>query len=87
MPEEVKLKGGSKASSSMALNQSLWTTTPVIEGPKLDFKIEDLSLYNTGGGSCSSKKGKGKAKAKSKGKQKKEVKSMEVLEPPTLLIS
>lgn len=76
MPRRSKVKrGGSRASNAvMALNPKVCMeyTTPVIEGPKLDFKIEDLSLYNTtGGGSCSSKKGKGKGKAKSKAKPKK----------------
>lgn len=74
MPRRSKVKkGGSRASNAvMALNPKVCMdyTTPVIEGPKLDFKLEDLTLYNTtGGGGCSSmkpKKKKGKPKKGSK---------------------
>ena len=72
MPRRSKVKkGGSRASNAvMALNPKVCMdyTTPVIEGPKLDFKLEDLTLYNTtGGGGCSSMKPK-KKKGSKKGK-------------------
>ena len=35
----------------MSLNPKVWDyTSPVIEGPKIDYNLEDLSLYRTGGG-------------------------------------
>ena len=46
-------KGGSKASDNvMATNPKLCDdpVSPVIEGPKMDFKVEDLTLYKTTGG-------------------------------------
>ena len=46
-------KGGSRASNAvMSLNPKVCMdyTTPVIEGPKINYKLEDLSLYRTTGG-------------------------------------
>ena len=54
MPRKSKVKkGGSRASNSvMSLNPKLCMdyTSPVIEGPKIDYNLEDLSLYRTTGG-------------------------------------
>ena len=53
MERKYNKKGGSKASDNvMATNPKLCDdpTSPVIEGPKMDFKVEDLTLYKTTGG-------------------------------------
>lgn len=53
MARKYNKKGGSKASDNvMATNPKLCddAVSPVIEGPKMDFKVEDLTLYKTTGG-------------------------------------
>ena len=51
MPRKSKVKkGGSRASNAvMSLNPKVCMdyTTPVIEGPKIDYNMEDLTLYRT----------------------------------------
>lgn len=53
MPRYLKKRGGSKASDLvMESNPKLCDdiASPVIEGPKIEGKVSDLTLYNTTGG-------------------------------------